>query len=135
VDEVVGTAIRVGAGALLLSTGLLKLRHGLDRFTAAVLRYELLPRIAARAAGRAIPLAEIVLGLLLLGDVLTRPAAFAAAALVSVFTVAVAVNLSRGRRDSCGCGSVLETRIGPRVLARNTLLVGALALLAIGFGI
>jgi uncharacterized membrane protein YphA (DoxX/SURF4 family) len=134
-DEVVGTAIRLGAGALLLSTGFLKLRNGLDRFTAAVLRYELLPRVAARVAGRVIPFVEVVLGLLLLGDVLARPAAITAAALVSVFTIAVAVSLARGRRDSCGCGGPLEARIGPRVLARNTLLVGALALLAIGFGI
>ena len=130
-----GAAIRVGAGALLLSTGFLKLRHGLDRFTLAVLRYELLSPMAARAAGRAIPWAEIVLGLLLLVDLLARPAALAAAGLVSVFTIAVVLNLARGRRDSCGCGGPLETRIGPRVLARNTLLIGALALLAIGFGI
>jgi uncharacterized membrane protein YphA (DoxX/SURF4 family) len=135
VDEVVGTVIRVGAGALLLSMGFLKLRHGLDRFTLAVLRYELLSPVAARAAARAIPSAEIVLGFLLVADVLARPAAIFAAALVSIFTIGVALNLARGRRHSCGCGGPLETRIGPRVLARNTLLVGALALLAIGFGI
>jgi hypothetical protein len=41
----------------------------------------------------------------------------------------------RGRRGSCGCGGIFETRIGARLVARNTVLVGALALLAIGFGI
>jgi uncharacterized membrane protein YphA (DoxX/SURF4 family) len=135
VDEIVATGIRISAGLLLLSTGSLKLRHGLDWFTEAVVRYQVLPRTIAHAAARTIPFAEVVLGLLLLGDILARPAAFAAAALVSVFTVAVAVNLARGRRGSCGCGGVFETRIGVRLIARNTVLVGALALLAIGFGI
>jgi hypothetical protein len=89
----------------------------------------------ARAAGRTIPFAEVALGLLLLSDILARPAALAAAGLVSVFTAAVAVNLVRGRRGSCGCGGMLETGIGLRLLARNVVLVGALSLLAIGFGI
>jgi uncharacterized membrane protein YphA (DoxX/SURF4 family) len=134
-DEVVGAAIRVGAGALLLTTGFLKVRNGLDGFSLAVLRYDLLPPIAARAASRVIPFAEVLLGLLLIADVVARPAALAAAALVTVFTIAVAVNLARGRRDSCGCGGPFEARIGARVLARNSLLIGALALLAVGFGI
>lgn len=134
-DELVATAIRVVAGGLLLIAGLMKVRHGLDRFTLAVLSYEIVRGTVARALARAIPFAEIVLGILLLTGIFTRSAAVAAAVLVAAFTVAIAVSLARRRPHSCGCGGPLEAPIGPQLIARNAFLLGALALLAVRSGI
>ncbi|MDQ7807211.1 MauE/DoxX family redox-associated membrane protein [Amycolatopsis sp. A133] len=55
-----------------------------------------------------------------------------ASALLLAFTVAMAASLRRGRRPPCRCFGSAETPIGPRHLARNTVLtcfavLGALA--------
>lgn len=122
----------MGVGGLLVSAGLLKWRQGLERFAAAVLRYEIVRGRAARALAGTVPIAEIGLGTLLLLGVFTRSAALGAALLVAAFTVAVGISFVRGRRDSCGCGGALEGRIGPRLIARNVGLL--VALLAVSLG-
>ena len=135
VDELVATAVRIGAGSLLLGAGLIKWRHGVDRFTTAVLRYEIVQGRVARAVGRTVPASEILLGALLLSGLVTRSAAIAAAVLVAGFTIAVGVSYARGRRNDCGCGGALGGRIGPRLIARNAGLLAALLLLSLRFPI
>jgi uncharacterized membrane protein YphA (DoxX/SURF4 family) len=134
VDELIATAVRVGAGSLLLFAGLIKWRNGVDRFTTVVLRYEIVRGRMARAVGRAVPALEILLGALLLSGLVTRSAAIAAAVLVAGFTVAVGVSYARGRRNECGCGA-LGGRVGPRLIARNAGLLFALVLLSLRFPI
>ena len=133
-DEIVATAIRVVVGGLLLVAGFMKVRHGLHRFTLAVLSYEIVRGTAAHALARAIAFAEIVLGVLLLTGIFTKSAAVVAAVLVAVFTVAIGVSLARRRPHSCGCGGPLEAPIGAQLIVRNAVLLGALALLAVRSG-
>jgi uncharacterized membrane protein YphA (DoxX/SURF4 family) len=134
-DEFVATAIRVVVGGLLLVAGLMKVRHGLHRFTLAVLSYEIVRGRVAHALARGIAYAEIVLGIVLLTGIFTRSAAVAAAVLVAAFTIAIGFSLARRRPHSCGCGGPLEAPMGPRLIARNALLLGALALLAVRSGV
>ena len=134
-DEFVVTAIRVVVGGLLLVAGVMKVRHGLQRFTLAVLSYDIVRGSVAQVLARGIAYAEIVLGIVLLTGIFTRSAAVAAAVLITAFTIAVGLSVARQRPHSCGCGGPLEAPIGPRLIARNALLLGALALLAVRSGV
>jgi uncharacterized membrane protein YphA (DoxX/SURF4 family) len=130
VEELAATTIRIGAGGLLFAAGLLKVRHGLDRFALAVIGYKIVRGTAAHVLARAIPLAEISIGALLLSGLFTRSAAVAAVVLLATFTIAIGISLARRRRHSCGCGGPLDARIGPRLIARNVGLVVALLVLS-----
>lgn len=134
-DEFVATTIRVVIGGLLLVAGLMKVRHGLHQFTLAVLSYEIVRGTVANALARAIAFAEIVLGILLVTGISTRSAAVAAVVLVAAFTIAIGFSLARRRPHSCGCGGPLDAPIGPQLIVRNAVLLGALALLAVRSGV
>jgi uncharacterized membrane protein YphA (DoxX/SURF4 family) len=101
----------------------------LDGLRRGVADYDVLPARVARRLAPLLPVAELALAVMLLGDLAARQAAAAAVALYGVFALAVGVNVARGRRIPCHCfgGSTTE-RIGPVTLAR----LGLLAALAIG---
>jgi protein-disulfide isomerase/uncharacterized membrane protein YphA (DoxX/SURF4 family) len=85
------------------------------------------PRLLARPLGVLVPVAELVIGCLLLPAVTARWAAVGALALVAVFTTGVVNALLRGREPECHCfGQLHSTRVGPATLMRNA----ALALIA-----
>jgi hypothetical protein len=95
--------------------------------------YRLLPQWLAPVAALGLVSAELLVGAALLVPKLSTPAALACAALLVVYSLAIAVNLARGRRDiDCGC-------LGPRgrqplsggLLARNGALVVACMLAAL----
>lgn len=96
-------------------------------FAATVANYRIVPAGASPAVAAAVVAGElaVVAGLVL-------PASRAAAAglamvLLVIFTVAIAVNLLRGRRTiDCGCfRSLIRERLGWSHVARNLLLVAA----------
>jgi hypothetical protein len=88
------------AAAVLMIAGLLKL-GSFRTFGQQIVTYELIPKALARAAGYLLPPAEIVIGILLI--FMPRIAIFAAA-LFTVFAVAVGINVVRGRTElHCGC--------------------------------
>lgn len=99
--------------------------------------FRVLPRpLVAPVARLLAPLEAVVAALLLLDS--GRPIAGAAAALLlTVFSIAVAVNLARGRtRIDCGCfRSELRQVLSPALLVRNALLTAAaLAIVPAGSG-
>jgi uncharacterized membrane protein YphA (DoxX/SURF4 family) len=75
-----------------------------------------------------VPVAELVLGALLVTGFGRPWAAWAAAALLGGFTVLLVVRLAQGRRPPCACFGVRSAKpIGPWSLVRNAgLLVLAL---------
>ena len=121
-------------GALLLISGVPKLREP-DRTLAAVRGYRLLHASLERSAAYALPIAEILLGVLLLGSFAVPLAPAAAAILFFIFFVALTINLLRGRRQfDCGCFSFVESqapRIGWFHAVRALVLAGFSALLAL----
>lgn len=101
-----------------------------EAFALALEQYRLLPEALVPFLAWALPLAEITAALALL-PLPSRPwGALAAAALLTVVTLAVAINLARGRSHiDCGCGSQGGQHLSWALVLRNLVLIG-LALLA-----
>jgi hypothetical protein len=134
VDPVLVWVLRVALALLFAAAASHKLRAPRE-FEATVAAYALLPSAAVRPFARVLALAEVgvAAGLLLPGPGLVPVAAVSAgAALLCVYSVAIAVNLARGRTDiDCGClGPAGEQPLSAWLLARNAVLVGACLLLA-----
>ena len=132
VDPVMHVALRAGLALLLVSAAAHKLRD-FDVFVAAVEAYALVPPAWNRSVATVLAGVECLVGAgLVVWDAAVLPA-LAAAALLGTYTIAVAVNLWRGRRDlACGCGGpVNEVPIGPGLVARNLVLVAACLLAAL----
>jgi hypothetical protein len=96
-------------------------------FAGAVAGYRLLPVSFSKPAAVAFIAAEWLLAAAVLLPGLHTPAAFGAAALLALYTLAIVWNLARGRRDiDCGCGGPLgRRRISEALVARNAMLIGA----------
>jgi uncharacterized membrane protein YphA (DoxX/SURF4 family) len=94
------------------------------------------PAALGSVLGIAVPLAEFLTAVLLLPGELAPAGAAAAVSLLTVFTLAVLVNLAGGRAPECRCfGRAEAAPIGPATLVRNAaLLAGALAVLGLGPG-
>src|SRR5438552_1077664 len=88
---------RLGLGSMWMVAGAAKLGQR-EPPGKSVARFGLLPRWAADAVGRALPVAELTLGLLLLLGQWTAGAAAASAALLLLFSGAITLNLLRGRK-------------------------------------
>jgi len=93
--------ISTGLGCIFLASGLLKLQKG--SFSSAVARYRLLPGALVAPVALALPVAECVIGLLLLIGVAHPEVKYAAAFLCAIFSIAILINLLRGNRIECGC--------------------------------
>ena len=101
------------------------------RFAKQLADYQLLPYSVVRPIARVIPLVELMVAFALLVPASRRGAALAAGALISLYALAIAINLWRGRRDiDCGCAGPDQAQpLRPVLLLRNSALVG-LGLLA-----
>jgi hypothetical protein len=126
IDPAVHALLRGGLAALLAAAALHKLRD-LHAFRVALGDYRLVPWALTGAVAPALVAAEGTAAALLLSPA-ARPWGFAAAAaLLALYSAAIAVNLARGRRDiDCGCfGPALRTGLSGGLLARNALLLAA----------
>ena len=115
---------RVTVGLVLLVAGALKLTAG-RRW-----------RTQAQAFGTPallvplVPVAELVIGALLVPGVGGRATALAAAGLLAAFTVLVVLKVATGDRTPCACfGSMSADPVGPWTVIRNVVLL-ALAVVA-----
>ncbi len=131
-DPAVGAALRLALLALFASAVLHKAAD-LPAFRATIANYQLLPRSLAGVAATALLAAELIvaIGLALLPN--PRLAAVGTIALLATYSLAVAVNLARGRRDiDCGClGPRHRQKLSGWLLLRNGIAIaGALALLS-----
>lgn len=127
----IGTLARLGLAAVWLVSGGLKLADPGQTYL-AVAAYDLLPRDLIGPVATAMPLAEVVLGLLLLLGVVTRLSAVFSALLLCAFIAAVAQSWARGLTIDCGCfGGGGQVEPGetayPEEIARD---IGFLALAA-----
>src|SRR4051794_17575209 len=86
------------------------------------------PGWSAGAIASGLPLAELVVAGLLLAPATASTGAVGAIVLLTVFAIAIALNLARGRTPDCHCfGQLHSSPAGWRTLARNA----ALAALAV----
>lgn len=100
-------------------------------FRDVITEYRILPPSWSPGLARVLPVVEIGAGLALLIPALQLAALGAVAVLLAGYTFAMALNITRGRRDlDCGCaGPGQEQTISGWLLGRNLVLI-ALALLA-----
>lgn len=122
--EVAAVASRFVLSVVFLVAGAAKAGRR-SEFEQAIQAYGLVPGRLVRPVAWTLPRAELAAGSLLALGLLTAPAAIAVAAMLVAFSVAVTVNLARGRQIDCGCFStVAPHRIGWLVVARNLALAG-----------
>ncbi|MFB4275017.1 MULTISPECIES: MauE/DoxX family redox-associated membrane protein [unclassified Nonomuraea] len=98
----VTTAARLVLGGVLIVAGALKIGNPADSVV-AVKAYQLLPESIAVAVGYALPILEIVVGVLLVVGLLTRVAAVIAGLLMFAFVFGIAWAWANGLRIDCGC--------------------------------
>ena len=107
-------AARVVLGAVLVASGILKLRD--PSWPEAARAFG-----APAATVRPLPYVEVAVGVLLGAQV--RLAAVAALALLAAFTTLIVVHLARGDRVPCACFG-RPTPVSPSDLVRNLALIG-----------
>jgi len=131
-SEVTALLACMGAGVLALVFAR-SAAHKLAEFSffsATLGEYRLLPALFVGPAAMTLAIAEVAaIGLLLFPD--TRTAgAFLAMGLLSLYAMAMAINLRRGRyRIDCGCGGPGQM-ISWALVIRNLLLAGVASLVA-----
>jgi len=72
-------------------------------FALDIATYQILPLATVNLMAIVLPWVELVAGLMLLVGFRTRAAALLVAAMMTMFTVAIAIALHRGLEMSCGC--------------------------------
>lgn len=122
--DLLGLAARLLLGGVVLLAGALKILHPAQSVL-AVRGYQLLPYDVAVAVGHALPLLEMVVGLLLLLGFFTRPAALVGGLLMLAFIVGIASAWARGISIDCGCfgggGTIAAANTQyPKEMARDT---------------
>lgn len=114
---------RVLTGFILLIAGMAKALMNGDRFSRAVLAYELLPSWAAKLLANWLPWLELAVGTLLVIGLWTKLVALVSMWLLAIFAVAVTVSLLRGKEIGCGCFGGHAQKMGWRVAVRNIVLL------------
>lgn len=127
-EEMFILASRLGVGMFLAVSALSKALN-FAWFVKTLGRYHLAPESLRRPIACLTIGAESTCGVMLTVGIATTLASYAAFVLLSMFTIAVVINLIRGRYDlECGCsGFGKGTRIGWILVCRN----GGLACLAV----
>jgi len=131
IDPVVSVSLRCLL-ALLFAAAAWHKASDSSRFTSTLDAYRLLPSWLGRVTAKVLPVAEIaVAGSLLLP--VYRWAALGAVALLVLYSVAITINLARGRREiDCGCfGPSARVPLSGTLIARNGLLIAAAAMVSL----
>lgn len=98
----VGVGARLLVGGVWLVAGLIKIPQPAVNVR-AVRAYQLLPESMVPTVGYALPIVEILVGLLLLVGLLTRVGAVLSSVLLVAFVVGILSAWSRGLQIECGC--------------------------------
>ncbi len=119
------TLIRWGLAVMFLASAAGKLLDR-DRFIEIVLAYEVLPKRLAVIFAALLPWLEAATGAMLLLGLATKLGAILSGVLLLSFSIAVGINLARGRTElDCGCfGSQQGQKISYKILVRDVALIG-----------
>ena len=131
IDPVVSVSLRCLL-AVLFATAAWHKASDLRRFAATLEAYRLLPPWLGGAAARALPVAEVAVAVSLLLP-LYRWAALGAVAMLVLYSVAIAINLARGRSEiDCGCfGPAAGVPLSGALIVRNGALIAAAAAISL----
>ncbi len=128
IDPLIIRTVSVALGLLLIGAAWHKLAAA-GAFAAVVEDYRLIPRALAPSVARTLPALEILLGLGWITGFATAFVAPATAVMFAVYSLAITINLLRGRvYISCGCGLGGAGENQPLswvLVLRNLLLIAA----------
>jgi Methylamine utilisation protein MauE len=127
-DPALKWTLVVALATLFTASAAMKLSD-LGAFAAAVENFRILPRTLAAPVAWTIPALEVLASAGLLFAATRGAASITILALLAIFSVAIAVNLARGRREiDCGCfGPALRQTLSGWLLVRNAILFAAAA--------
>ncbi|HEY2105855.1 MAG TPA: MauE/DoxX family redox-associated membrane protein [Candidatus Binataceae bacterium] len=130
-DPALTWTLAVAVSTLCAASAAMKFAD-VGQFAAAVENYRILPAMLVGPAAWGIPALEVLAAIGLLFPPARADACLLAAALLAVFTVAIAINLARGRRQiDCGCfGPALRQTLSGWLIARNAILLVAVVAVA-----
>lgn len=130
--EELGLFIRLGLSTLFLSAGLSK-RNKIFHHQLTVEQYQILPKRLVPIFARVEVWLEILVGIGLLFGI--AHAAIGAGILLLMYSIAIAINLLRGRNHiSCGCGGLAGDQVLSWWLVARNILLFASALYAASYG-
>lgn len=131
--EVASGAAAVACSLVLLTAGVLKVRHP-STFTSQIISYQIVPRRVAALLGHTLPGLEMLAGLLIL--LAPRIGGPLCALLFLSFAGAVGINVLRGRTElTCGCfGPSGRQPIRASHVVVNLLLAGSAGLATLQTG-
>lgn len=123
IDPIISTASALALSVILASAARHKLKHP-SWFRRQIQEYQLIPGLLTPFATRALPMMEFALAAGLLWTTSRPYAGIFAALLISLYGLAIAINLARGRNDiDCGCsGPAMHQPLEPVLLVRNLVL-------------
>ena len=114
-------AERIVLGLIFAISSISKI-HSFSTLVDEIMDYRIVSRGTANLFSPCLPAAELAISASLLTGILLPVGSLGAGALLLVFSVAIVVNLRRGRRFSCHCFGKTRTLIGPSTVARNAAL-------------
>ncbi len=122
-------ALMLGCTSLLFAAAALHKLRDLRRFDEIFTAYGLVPLRTRLRLSTAVPVLEALVAVGVLFEATRPPALVSGMLLLLAYATAIAVNLSRGRRDlACGCGGPDDRRpIAAWMVWRNALLTLMLA--------
>jgi len=97
-----GLVARLVTGGVWIVAGALKLPDPAESVR-AVRAYDLLPEAVVPTVGHLLPILEVVIGIMLVLGLLTRPAALVSSLLFVAFVVGISAAWARGLQIDCGC--------------------------------
>ncbi len=127
-DPALTWTVAVTLAALFAASAAMKLAAP-GQFASAMENYRILPSMLVAPAAWIIPALEAIGAVGILCPATRAAAALLIAALLTLFTAAIAVNLARGRREiDCGCfGAALRQTLSGWLIARNAIVLVAAA--------
>lgn len=108
--------VQIALGAIFVVAALPKITDP-PSFAHMIYNYRILPGGLINISSLVMPWLEIVCGLLLILGVWVKPARWIIATMLTVFIIAISINLARGNAIDCGCfdvsaaGKTYEERI------------------------
>ncbi len=124
----VGEAVRLMIAAVFALAAYHAMREWAV-FGGIVERYRIVPGQLARIMSRILPPLELVAAVFLLVPMIGRTGAALGLGLMTLFTVAISVNLVRGRVSiDCGCGGASGQKLSVGLVVRNLLMMLGLVL-------
>jgi putative oxidoreductase len=113
-----GLALRLYLGAIFIYASMYKINYA-GEFAETIASYQLAPYWTVNLLALTMPWLELICGLLLVVGFRSKSAAAIIAALLVLFSAAIAISLIRDLPIGCGCFSALEEQLNWKTLVRD----------------